>query len=68
MSADRYHIVRRGFRWHVVTGNGTRSSGKFWTRTAALRMASELLTAYLDGQFTMKPAQYPLDHEIRSHS
>lgn len=60
-SAERYHIVRRGLQWHVITGSGTRSSGKCWTRAGALRMAAELLTAFLDGKFTMKPAQYPME-------
>lgn len=60
---SRYHVERRGLKWHVITGTGTRSSGSFWTRAGAMRMAAELLTAFLDGQFTMRPAQYPLEEE-----
>lgn len=48
---ERYHIVRRGWRWHVTAGTGTRSLGGFWRNVSALRFAAALITAYEDGRF-----------------
>lgn len=47
----RYYVQRRGLRWHVHCGTGTRSLGKFWRWISAHRFAGELFTAYMDGMF-----------------
>jgi len=48
---ERYHLVRRGWKWHVTAGTGTRSLGGFWRKLSAQRLLSELVTAYEDGRF-----------------
>ncbi len=49
--AHRYRAIRKGFRWHVVAGTGTRSLAKcFFWRTAE-RLAQELQTAFYDGRY-----------------
>lgn len=48
---DRYHVVRSGIWWRIQTGTGTRLTGRFLTKSAALHMAAELLTAFYDGRF-----------------
>ena len=47
----RYYVDRRGIRYHILCGTGTRSLGSFFSKTRALRFAGELQTAFYDGQF-----------------
>lgn len=49
--SDRYTAIKTGIWWSVKTGDGTRLIGKFYSRTDALALSSELLTAFRDGQF-----------------
>lgn len=48
---SRYYIKRCGFRWAVFCGSGTEVIFASFFKTTALRMASRLECAYLDGKF-----------------
>jgi len=47
----RYRFEREGLYWVVRAGTGTRVLFKCWRQDTAIRVTTELLTAYLDGEF-----------------
>lgn len=47
----RYTVVRTGLWWRVRVGNGSQTVGRCFTKVAAERLASALMTAFLDGAF-----------------
>lgn len=49
--ATRYAVVRCGLWWGVKTGDGAQVVVRCLTQTGAQRVASALLTAFLDGHF-----------------
>jgi len=49
--SDRYKVVRGAFWWQIQIGDGTQKIGKFYTEVEAMRMASEFLRAFRDGEF-----------------
>jgi hypothetical protein len=62
---DRYWVSRHGLRWYVYAGTGTRVPTSFWRRRAlasfwkrrtAMLYASNLLTAFRDGEFVGRSA------------
>lgn len=59
----RYSVVRQGYWWRVVIGDGQQVIGKCYTETEAQRLAAALLTAFRDREFF---AQTELQGEIES--
>lgn len=54
---ERYWWEREGLRWVVRAGSGTRVLFRCWRKRTAMRVTSELLTAYLDGHFQERQDQ-----------
>jgi hypothetical protein len=55
----RYRVVRTGFWWRVAIGDGEQTVGRCYTEAEAERLASALLTAFRDGQFSARiPSGY----------
>lgn len=49
--SDRYKVVKSAFWWQIQIGDGIQKIGKFYTEVEAMRMASELLRTFRDGEF-----------------
>lgn len=49
--SDRYTVMRQGLRWHIKAGTGTRSIVVCYRKVTAMRIAMELLTAFMDGKY-----------------
>lgn len=54
---SRYHYRREGLRWAVRCGTGTRPLFKVWRQRTAMILCSELLCAFLDGDFARRVKQ-----------
>lgn len=65
---DRYRVKRRGLRWYVYAGTGTHALASCWRHCTALRYASNLLTAYQDGQFVGRSAVCVSQNELICYS
>lgn len=54
---SRYHYRREGLRWVVRAGTGTRPLFKVWRQRTAMVLCTELLCAFLDGDFARREKQ-----------
>jgi len=54
---DRYHLVRAGWRWNVMCGEGTGPIWRCFRWVTAARLAARLNSAFCDGQFVVKRAR-----------
>lgn len=50
----RYHYRREGLRWIVLCGTGTHPLFRVWRERTAMMLCSELLCAFLDGDFARR--------------
>jgi hypothetical protein len=57
MEHERYRWKREGLRYVVRAGTGTRVLFRCWLEDTAIRVTTELLTAYLDGHFQERADQ-----------
>ena len=54
VQAHRYHYAREGWRYVVRAGTGTRPLFKVWRERTAIILCTELLCAFLDGDFARR--------------
>lgn len=54
VSTHRYHWKREGFRYVIRAGIGTRPLFRVWRERTAIILCTELLGAFLDGDFARR--------------
>ena|SRR6185312_3058924 len=61
----RYHYCREGLRYVIRAGTGTRPLFRVWRERTAIRLATELLCAFLDGDFARRETTKRTDEMVR---
>jgi hypothetical protein len=63
--ADRYYYKREGLRYVIRVGTGTHPIFRVWRERTALRICTELLCAFLDGDFNRRDKALHFEEGVR---